>query len=50
MSLQKIFHRAGLSLIIDLFDSDEEFLSQESPINLNLNIYLLKYVGLKNSA
>ena len=50
MSLQKSFQRAGLSLIIDLFDSNEEFLSEECLINLNVNIYLLKYAGLKNTA
>ena len=40
LSYQKSFHRAGLSLIIDLFDTDGEFLSQETLKHFNVNMNL----------
>ena len=38
LSYQKSFHRVGLSLIIDLFDTDGEFLSQETLKHFNVNV------------
>ena len=47
LSHQKSFHRTGLSLIIDLFNSDGEFHSQETITNFNVNIIFSDYAGLK---
>ena len=47
LSYQKSFHRAGLSLIIDLFDTDGEFLSQETLKHFNVNF--LDYAGLRKT-
>ena len=49
LSYQKSFHRAGLSLIIDLFDTDGEFLSQETLKHFNVNMNFLDYAGLRKT-
>ena len=38
LSYQKSFHRAGQYLIIDLFDTDREFLGQETLTHLKANM------------
>ena len=43
---QKRFHCAGLSLIIDRFDSDGEFLSQETLTNFNVTTTFLNQTVL----
>ena len=45
--LTKSFHRTGLSLIVDLFDTDGEFLSLETHTRFEVNISFLDYAGLK---
>ena len=49
LSYQKSFHRVGLSLIIDLFDTDGEFLSQETLKHFNVNMNFLDYAGLRKT-
>mgnify|MGYP003685689069 FL=1 len=49
LAYQKSFHRAGLSLIIDLFDTDGEFLSQETLKHFIVNMNFLDYAGLRKT-
>ena len=42
-------HRAGLSLIIDLFNSYGEFLSQKTLKHFNVNMIFLDYAGLRKT-
>ena len=45
--LTRSFYRTGLSLIIDPFDSDGEFLSQETHTHFEVIISFIDYAGLK---